>query len=74
MSKASGKRIKSGVKQASEESNMPKMPFAGIAEHFNKVNDPHMDWTKEHKLIDKIVLAIYAVICGAKGWTDPSLE
>jgi len=49
---------------------MPKKPLEAIEEHFSKVNDPRIDRGKEHKLIDMIVIAICAVICGAEGWTD----
>jgi len=49
---------------------MPKKPMEAIEEHFSKVNDPRIDRRKEHKLIDMIVIAICAVICGAEGWTD----
>jgi len=50
--------------------SMLKKPLEAIEEHFNKVTDPRMDRTKEHKLIDMIAIAICAVICGAEGWTD----
>lgn len=49
---------------------MPKKPLEAIEEHFSKVTDPRIDRRKEHKLIDMIVIAICAVICGAEGWTD----
>jgi len=49
---------------------MPKKAIAVLGEHFSKVNDPRRDRTKEHKLIDIIVIAICAVICGAEGWVD----
>ena len=49
---------------------MPKKPLEAIEEHFSKVNDPRIDRRKEYKLIDMIVIAICAVICGAEGWTD----
>jgi predicted transposase YbfD/YdcC len=49
---------------------MSKKPLQAIEEHFSKVVDPRKDRTKEHKLIDIIVIAICAVICGAEGWTD----
>ncbi len=45
---------------------MPKKPLEAIEEHFNKVTDPRMDRTKEHKLIDMIAIAICAVVCGAE--------
>jgi predicted transposase YbfD/YdcC len=49
---------------------MSKKPMEAIEEHFSKVRDPRKDRTKEHKLIDIIIVAICAVICGAEGWTD----
>jgi predicted transposase YbfD/YdcC len=49
---------------------MPKKPLEAIEQHFSKVSDPRVDRTKEHKLMDMIVIAICAVICGAEGWTD----
>lgn len=49
---------------------MPKKPLEAIEEHFRIVTDPRIDRRKEHKLIDIIVIAICAVICGAEGWTD----
>jgi predicted transposase YbfD/YdcC len=52
---------------------MPKKPLEAIEEHFSKVNDPRKDRTKDHKLIDIIVIAICAVICGAEGWVDMEL-
>jgi predicted transposase YbfD/YdcC len=52
---------------------MPKKPLEAIEEHFSKVTDPRKDRTKDHKLIDIIVIAICAVICGAEGWVDIEL-
>ena len=52
---------------------MPKRPLEAIEEHFSEVTDPRKDRTKEHKLIDIIVIAICAVICGAEGWVDIEL-
>ena len=49
---------------------MVKKPLEAIEEHFSKVSDPRKDRTKDHKLIDIIVIAICAVICGAEGWVD----
>ena len=40
----------------------------GIAEHFEAVEDPRIDRSKEHLLIDILTIAILAVICGADGW------
>ena len=52
---------------------MPKRPLEAIEEHFSKVTDPRKDRTKEHKLIDIIVIAICGVVCGAEGWVDIEL-
>jgi len=49
---------------------MAKKPMEAIEEHFGKVRDPRKDRTKDHKLIDIIAIAIWAIICGAEGWTD----
>lgn len=37
---------------------------------FAKVKDPRVERTKKHKLIDIIIIAICATICGADGWTE----
>lgn len=41
-----------------------------ITEHFSGLKDPRIDRTKRHKLLDIIVIAICAVICGADEWTE----
>ena len=51
---------------------IPK-PLEVIEEHFSNVKDPRKDRTKEHKLIDILVIAICAIICGAEGWVDIEL-
>lgn len=35
--------------------------------HFSSITDPRIDCTKRHKLIDILVIAICATICGADG-------
>jgi hypothetical protein len=45
---------------------MTPKPSEVIEEHLSKVNDPRTDWTKEHKLIDILVIAICAIICGTE--------
>jgi hypothetical protein len=39
-----------------------------IADHFSVIEDPRIDRTKRHKLIDIMTIAVCAVICGADGW------
>src|SRR5215208_6859549 len=41
-----------------------------LVEHFSNITDPRIDRTKRHKLIDILVIAICATICGAEGWEE----
>jgi predicted transposase YbfD/YdcC len=52
---------------------MDETPIGKIAEHFGKVRDPRIGNATRHKLLDMIVIAICAVICGADGWSDVAL-
>jgi len=53
---------------------MPAEPhLKKIIQHFTKIKDPRIDRTKYHQLMDILVIAILAVICGADGWTDIEL-
>lgn len=45
-------------------------PKITIAEHFGQMEDPRVEWSIQHKLIDIITIAICAVICGADTWVD----
>ena len=47
---------------------MKLRPKLSIAEHFETVEDPRIERSKEHLLIDILTIAILAVICGADGW------
>src|SRR4028119_1485728 len=49
---------------------MKLKPKITIADYFGEVEDPRVERTRQHKLIDIITIAICAVICGAEGWTD----
>jgi predicted transposase YbfD/YdcC len=44
-----------------------------ISEHLGKVKDPRIGNATRHKLIDILVIAICAVVCGADGWSDVAL-
>ena len=48
-------------------------PAASIGEHFSNVEDPRIERTKLHKLIDILTIAICAVICGADNWEEIQL-
>jgi predicted transposase YbfD/YdcC len=41
---------------------------AALLEHFRELADPRIDRHKEHKLIDILVIAICAILCGANDW------
>jgi predicted transposase YbfD/YdcC len=45
-------------------------PALAIATHFAPLKDPRIERTRLHDLMDIIVIAICAVICGAEGWED----
>jgi predicted transposase YbfD/YdcC len=43
---------------------------AGVEQYFSDLEDPRVDRTKLHKLVDILVIAICAVIAGADNWED----
>ncbi len=43
-------------------------PKFSIAEHSETVEDPKIERSRAHLLIDILTIAILAVICGADGW------
>jgi predicted transposase YbfD/YdcC len=45
-------------------------PALAIQTHFADLEDPRIDRTRLHNLMDIVVIAICAVICGAEGWQD----
>jgi predicted transposase YbfD/YdcC len=49
---------------------MPRvLPFA-IFTHFENLTDPRVDRTRVHPLLDILVIALCAAICGANTWVD----
>ena len=52
---------------------MNNRPTASITEHFASLEDPRIERTKLHQLLDIIVIAICAVICGADDWVAVEL-
>jgi predicted transposase YbfD/YdcC len=46
------------------------MQASRVQEHFAMLDDPRVDRTKRHELVDIVVIAILAVICGSDGWDD----
>lgn len=49
---------------------MPDTPVATLTEHFSALEDPRCDSGKRHLLLDILVIAICAVICGADSWVE----
>ncbi len=47
---------------------MNRAPIASITTHFAELEDPRVERTKLHKLLDILVIAICAVVCGADNW------
>lgn len=45
-------------------------PVLSLENAFATVEDPRVERTKRHKLLDIIILAICGVICGAEGWVE----
>jgi predicted transposase YbfD/YdcC len=41
---------------------------SSVIEHFKNIDDPRIDRSKRHQLIDIIVIVIIGVICGAESW------
>jgi hypothetical protein len=52
---------------------MPDEPAASLSEHFSELEDPRSDSGKRHLLLDIIVTAVCAVICGADNWVEVEL-
>lgn len=52
---------------------METNPAVSIDKHFANLDDPRVDRTKRHQLIDILVIAICAVICGADNWEEVQL-
>lgn len=49
---------------------MEQQRLLDLASHFTEIEDPRVERTKRHKLLDIIVIAICGMICGAQGWVE----
>ena len=49
---------------------MPTSPLADFQTYFAELEDPRVERTRRHELLDIIVIAIFAVICSADDWVD----
>ena len=49
---------------------MEKQAVESITKHFGDLQDPRTGKEKAHIFLKILIIAIYAVICGADGWSD----
>ncbi len=49
---------------------MDKQPGTSIEWHFADLEDPRVERTRRHKLLDIVVVAICGIICGADDWVS----
>src|SRR5215475_12038891 len=47
---------------------MPEKRSPALMDHFAGLQDPRIDRQKQHKLIDIVVIALCAIVCGANDW------
>lgn len=53
-----------------ENKAMNQADSLSIQTHFSQVEDPRVERTRDHELLDIIVIAVSAVICGADDWVE----
>ena len=46
---------------------------ASIVEHFQTLEDPRIERTKKHKLLDILVIALCTLLSGGEGFQDMEL-
>jgi predicted transposase YbfD/YdcC len=49
---------------------MATSPLVSFQTYFAEIEDPRVERTRRHELLDIIVMAVCAVICGADDWVD----
>ena len=49
---------------------MPTEPLGPLGVSFASLLDPRVNRTKRHQLLDIVLMAICAVVCGAEGWVE----
>ncbi len=49
---------------------MNELRELSLFEHLAEINDPRVERTKRHKLIDILVIAVLATICAAQSYPD----
>ena len=43
---------------------------ASIVEHFQTLEDPRIERTKQHHLLDMLIIALYTLLSGGEGFQD----
>jgi len=46
------------------------MEVPAIWSHFDGLNDPRVERTRRHQLMDIVIISVLAVVAGADGWSD----
>jgi len=49
---------------------MQKHPKLSLIEHFENLRDPRVDRTKDHDLIDVLIIAVCTLLCGGESFND----
>jgi hypothetical protein len=49
---------------------MQKHPSLSLIEHFQNVSDPRVNRTKDHDLIDILIIAVCTLLCGGETFND----
>src|SRR4051794_12576081 len=49
---------------------MDKPPVTSLRDHFAPLQDPRVERTKHHLLLDILTIAVCAVICAADSWVE----
>jgi len=49
---------------------MQTHPSPSLIEHFKDLNDPRVDRTKEHELIDILIISLCCLLCGGESFND----
>jgi hypothetical protein len=52
---------------------MESTAFLPLTQHFAALDDPRVERTKLHRLVDIVAIALCAVIAGAESWDDIAL-
>jgi hypothetical protein len=52
---------------------MTSSPVLALSQHFAQLEDPRVERTRLHHLLDIVIIAICAVIAGAESWNDLAL-